>query len=63
MLNTQSTLLVSRVSASDRQVGVVAVVEPSLLAVFSVVSGFANGVASVGHVAFTFYNALVSAGR
>jgi hypothetical protein len=59
MLNTQSTLLVSGVSASDRQVRVVAVVEPSLLAIFGAMSGFANGVATVGHIAFTFYIALV----
>jgi hypothetical protein len=52
-------LLISGVSASDREVRVVAVVEPSLLAIFGVVSGFANGVATVRHVAFTFYIALV----
>jgi hypothetical protein len=57
--STRPNLLISGVSASDREVGVVAVVEPSLLAIFGVVSGFADGVATVGHVAFTFYIALV----
>jgi hypothetical protein len=56
------SLLVSGVSASDRQVRVVAVIEPSLLAILGVVSGFANGVATVGHVAFAFYIALVLEG-
>jgi hypothetical protein len=49
------SLQIGRVGASDREVGVVAVVEPSLLALFGVVGSFADGVTTVRHVTFAFY--------
>jgi hypothetical protein len=45
-------LQIGRVGASDREVRVVAVVEPSLLAIFGAMGSFADRVTAVGHVAF-----------
>jgi class 3 adenylate cyclase len=60
MLVAVKHLTVSRLSASDRQGRIVAVVEPGLLAVFGAVSGFTDGVATMRHVAFAFCSSCVS---